>query len=186
MSPRHLAITAALLLAAVGIAACESSQKAVTTVQSATQAQMTPTLSTTDANFINTVGAGGHAEVAFGRLAEGRATRTEVRAFAAQMVSDHTAAGNELSALAQRKEMTPPAEMDLAHQTKYDQVEDIYGREFDRVYIEGQVEAHTATVNAFQDEITNGTDADVKAFAQKHLPTIQHHLEMARQLQAQF
>jgi putative membrane protein len=48
------------------------------------------------------------------------------------------------------------------------------------------VQDHTAVVAAFQDEITNGTDADVKAFAQKHLPAIQHHLEMARQLAAQF
>ena len=29
------------------------------------------------------------------------------------MVSDHTAAGNELAALAQLKQMTPPDEMDL-------------------------------------------------------------------------
>jgi putative membrane protein len=183
---RCLAITAALLVAAVGIAACESSEKAATTVQSATQAQMTPTLSTTDANFINTVGAGGIAEVKFGELAQTQATRTDVRAFAAQMVSDHTAAGNELATLAQNKQMTPPAEMDLNHKAKFDQLKNTYGSEFDRVYIQGQVEDHTAVVNAFQNEISNGSDADVKAFAQKYLPTIQHHLEMARQLQSQF
>jgi putative membrane protein len=183
---RRLAITAVLLLSAIGIAACESSEKAATTVQSATQAQMTPTLSTTDANFINTVGGGGHAEVEFGQLAQTQATRTDVRGFAAQMVSDHTAAGNELATLAQNKQMTPPAEMDLNHKAKFDQLKNTYGTEFDRVYIQGQVDDHTAVVNAFQNEITNGTDADVKAFAQKHLPTIQHHLDMARQLAAQF
>ena len=183
---RRLAFTAALLLAAVGIAACQSSQKAATTVQSATQAQMTPTLSTTDANFINTVGAGGHAEVQSGQLAQTQATRTDVRAFAAEMVSDHSAAGNELAALAQSKQMTPPSEMDLNHKAKYDQLSKTAGSEFDRVYIQGQVENHTAVVNAFQDEISNGTDADVKAFAQKYLPTIQEHLDRARQLAGQF
>jgi putative membrane protein len=183
---RRLAFAAVLLLSATGLAACESSEKAATGVQSAAQAQMTPSLSTTDANFINTVGAGGHAEVQFGQVAQNRSTRTEVRTFAAQMVSDHTAAGNELAALAQSKQMTPPAEMDLNHKAKYDQLSKTYGREFDRVYIQGQVEDHTAVVNAFQNEITNGTDADVKAFAEKYLPTIQHHLEMARQLAAQF
>jgi putative membrane protein len=183
---RRLALTAALFAATVGLAACESSEKAATGVQSAAQAQMTPSLSTTDANFINTVGAGGHAEVQFGQLAQTQATRTNVRAFAAQMVSDHTAAGNELASLAQLKQMTPPADMDLNHKAKYDQLSKIAGGEFDRVYIQGQVEDHTAVVNAFQNEITNGTDSDVKAFAQKHLPTIQHHLEMARQLAAQF
>jgi putative membrane protein len=82
--------------------------------------------------------------------------------------------------------MTPPSEMDLTHKAKYDQLKNTYGTEFDRVYIQGQVDDHTAVVNAFQNEITNGSDADLKAFAQKHLPTIQHHLEMARQLAAQF
>jgi putative membrane protein len=183
---RRLAFTAALLLSAVGIAACQSSEKAATTVQSAAQAQTTPSLSTTDATFINTVGAGGIAEVKFGERAQTQATRTNVRAFAAQMVTDHTTAGNDLSVLAQQKQMTPPSDMDLNHKTKYDQLSNISGSEFDRVYIQGQVDDHTAVVNAFQNEISSGTDADVKAFAQKYLPTIQHHLEMARVLQAQF
>jgi len=183
---RCLAFTAALFVAAIGLAACQSSEKAATGVQSAAQAQMTPTLSTTDANFINTVGAGGHAEIAFGQVAQSQATRTDVRAFAAQMVSDHTTAGNELTTLAQNKKMTPPSDMDLVHKSKFDQLKNTYGSEFDRVYMQGQVEDHTAVVNAFQTEITNGTDADVKAFAQKYLPTIQQHLNYARQIAAQF
>jgi putative membrane protein len=183
---RRLAFTAALLLSALGIAACQTSEKAATAVQSAAQAQATPSLSTTDANFINTVGVGGHAEVQFGELAQKQATRVTVRAFGGQMVTDHTAAGNELAALAQSKQMTPPDEMDLNHKAAYDRLSKTSGTEFDRVYIEGQVQDHTAVVNAFQNEITNGTDADVKAFAEKYLPAIQHHLEMARQLQGQF
>jgi putative membrane protein len=183
---RRLAFAAALILSVAGLAACESTEKAATGVQSATQAQMTPTLSTTDATFINTAGMGGIAEVKLGELAQARATRADVRAFGAQMVSDHTAANNELVALAQQKEMTPPSDMDVAHKTKHERLSNTYGSEFDRIYIESQVEDHAAMAEAFQNEIANGTDADVKAFAQKHLPAIQHHLEMARQLQQQF
>ena len=76
--------------------------------------------------------------------------------------------------------------MDLNHKAAYDRLSKISGTEFDRVYIQGQVEDHTAVVNAFQNEISNGSDADVVAFARKYLPAIQHHLEMARQLQSQF
>src|SRR3954465_11411236 len=82
---RRLAFATTLLVAAIGLTACQSSEKAATTVQSATQAQMTPSLSTTDATFINTVGAAGVAEVQFGQLAQTQATRTAVRAFGAQM-----------------------------------------------------------------------------------------------------
>jgi len=177
---RRLVFAAALLVAAGGIAACETSEKAATWVQSATQAQMTPTLSTTDATFINTVGAAGIAEVKFGDLARNQATKSEVRSFAAQMVTDHTTANQELVALAEQKQMTPPSDMDLNHKAMYDRLSSTSGAEFDRAYMEAQVQDHTAAVSAFQDEITNGSDADVKAFAQKYLPIVQHHLEMAR------
>jgi len=186
MMSRRIAFAAALIAATLGISACQTSEKAANTTQSAAQAQMTPTLSTTDATFINAVGKGGIAEVKFGGVAQTQATRTDIRSFATQMVTDHTAANQELIALAQSKQMTPPDNMDLAHQAAYDRLSKTAGSEFDRVYIQGQVEDHTAVVAAFQDEITNGTDADVKAFAQKHLATIQHHLEMARQLAATF
>lgn len=183
---RRLAFTAALLLSAASIAACQTAEKAANTTQSAAQAQMTPTLSTTDASFINAIGKGGIAEVKFGEVAQTQATRTDVRAFAAQMVSDHTAANEALTSLARMKQMTPPDDMDLNHKAAHDRLSNTAGTEFDRVYIEGQVQEHTATEAAFQDEISNGSDADVKAFAEKYLPTIQHHLEMARQLQGRF
>jgi len=132
------------------------------------------------------VGKGGIAEVKFGEVAQTQATRTDVRAFAAQMVSDHAAANQELIALAESKQMTPPDNMDLNHQAARDRLANTAGSEFDRVYIEGQVQDHTAVVAAFQDEITNGSDADVKAFAEKHLAAIQHHLEEARRLAGSF
>jgi len=179
---RSLTLAAAVLVVAFGAAACQTSEKAANTTQSAAQAQMTPSLSTTDATFLNAVGKGGIAEVEFGRLAQSHATRADVRAFGAQMVSDHTTAGNELATLAQSKQMTPPGDMDLNHKAKYDRLSSTSGTEFDRSYMQGQVEDHTAVVAAFQDEITNGSDADVKAFAQKYLPIVQHHLDMARTL----
>ncbi len=37
-------------------------------------------------------------------------------------------------------------------------------------------------MKVFQDEIANGTDPDLKAFATSTLPTIQQHLAMARRL----
>ncbi len=39
-----------------------------------------------------------------------------------------------------------------------------------------------AAVKIYQDEIANGQDPDLKAFATSTLPIIQQHLKMARQL----
>jgi putative membrane protein len=123
--------------------------------------------------------------VQFGQLAQSKSSRGDVRQFAAQMIRDHTAANQELTALAQRKEITPPSEMDMAHKAEYDRLSAMSGAEFDRAYMQGQVRDHTAVVAAFETEVNDGSDADVKAFAQQHLPGMRHHLEMARTISSQ-
>lgn len=46
-----------------------------------------------------------------------------------------------------------------------------------------QLNAHQETVAKFQDYAANGPTPEVKAFANKLLPTLQHHLSMAKDLQ---
>ena len=47
----------------------------------------------------------------------------------------------------------------------------------------GQVAYQKANAALYQYEIENGTDPDLKAFAQQTLPKIQDHLERALKLQ---
>jgi len=44
------------------------------------------------------------------------------------------------------------------------------------------VSDHEEAVALFQKEASSGTDPDLKAFAQKTLPTLQEHLKMAQAL----
>lgn len=176
----HSALIGAALLALAG---CQSAQRAATTVQSAAQAQTTPTLSTTDATFINMAGTSGLAEVQLGELAQTKASNPSVRRFAAQMVADHTQANQRLAALAQAKQMTPPSSMDTLHTQVYQQLQNTRGQDFDKLYMDGQVRDHQMVVQAFQNEAQNGTDPEVRAFAQRNLPMMQHHLEMAQRLE---
>jgi putative membrane protein len=169
-------------LTALSLTACQTAEKAATTVKSTAQAQMNPTLSTSDATFMNTAAGAGIAEVNFGQLAESKATSTAIRRFATQMVSDHTAANSKLAALAQTKQITLPTDMDMVHRQAYEQLQQAHGRAFNKLYMDGQVQDHMQVVQAFQTEAQNGTDPDVKAFAQQMLPTLQNHLEMAQKL----
>jgi putative membrane protein len=178
-TPRLSLIVGAILLALAG---CQPIQQAATTAQSAVQAQTTPTLSTTDATFINTAGALGLAEVELGELARTKASSPDVRRFAAQMVTDHTPANQQLAALARSKQMTPPSSMDTAHQQVYQQLQNTRGRAFDTLYMDGQVQDHQQAAQLFQTEAQNGTDPEVRAFAQQNLPKMQQHLAMAQRL----
>jgi len=55
------------------------------------------------------------------------------------------------------------------------------GAEFDRACQQDAVAAHEKAVKLFQTEAQSGQDPELKAFAQKTLPTSQEHLRMARQ-----
>jgi putative membrane protein len=168
-----------------GLVACEETEHAATTVQSAAQAQSTATLSTSDATFINLAGQSGIAEVRFGQLAQTKASSDAVRQFAAKMVTDHTAANQQLVALAQAKEMTPPDSMDMTHEQLYKQLQGMSGPAFDQAYMKSQVQDHQDAVQTFENEVATGSDAEVRNFAQQTLPTLQQHLEMARGLAGQ-
>ena len=55
------------------------------------------------------------------------------------------------------------------------------GGNVDKKYIHEMVEDHEDTVKLFE-KASKSEDADVAAFAQKTLPTLQHHLQMAKDL----
>ena len=148
------ASVAALLV----LAGCEATDKAATDVKSAAQAQTTPTLSTTDATFINTASQAGVEEIKFAQLAETQSHSARVKKFAMQMVTDHTAANEKLTALAQQKGITPTTTTDTAHDQMYTQLQGEHGRTFDRDYLAGQIKDHQMVADAMQTEIQSGTD----------------------------
>jgi putative membrane protein len=59
------------------------------------------------------------------------------------------------------------------------------GASFDRSYASSMgVSAHEETIALFRKEAQQGKDPDVKAFATKTLPTLEHHLKMSKDLKA--
>jgi putative membrane protein len=58
------------------------------------------------------------------------------------------------------------------------------GAAFDRNYVNGQVEYQKGNAALFEQEIQNGTDPDLKAFARQTLPKIVDHLQRAEKLAA--
>ncbi len=178
---KRLVLSAALL--PVLLMGCAQTQQVADTTVAAAKAQVNPTLSTTDAGFMTTATRGGIAEVQMGRLAQQRGNSPAVRRFGERLVTDHTQANQEMLALARQKQITPPDSMGAQHQQIYDRLSGLRGRAFDRAYIQAMVEDHQEDVQAFQTEARDGTDPDVKAFAQRHLPMLQEHLQAAQRLE---
>ena len=62
-----------------------------------------------------------------------------------------------------------------------DELSKLKGAEFDQAYTKDMVAGHESAIKQFEIEIKNGRDADVKAWAEKCLPTLREHLKLARE-----
>ncbi len=57
------------------------------------------------------------------------------------------------------------------------------GEDFNEAYANNQVVAHEQTIELYRDYLKNGQNSDLKQFAEKMLPTLEEHLQQAKQLQ---
>jgi putative membrane protein len=134
-----------------------------------------------DREFITKAVSGSEFEVQSSQLALEQNVDAQLQGVAEMMIKDHTAANAELQALATRKGMTVPAEMAAEHQDMLDNLELAAGTEFGAKYREVQIKAHEEAIALFEECANTSKDADLKAFAQKTLPTLRAHLEHLRQ-----
>jgi putative membrane protein len=136
-----------------------------------------------DADFAVAAADGGMLEVALGKLAEKKATTAVVKKFAAQMVADHTKANLELKALAGEKHLVIPSTMSDKCQKVLSDLGEKSGKDFNKAYADQMVKDHKDTIDLFKKEATDGNDAQVNAWAKNTLPTLEHHLMMAEEVQ---
>lgn len=123
-------------------------------------------------------------EVQAGKLAAEKGQSDAVKQFGQQMVDAHTKTTEELTGIVKTKniKVDPPTKLDAKHQKLIDDLNSATADNFDKAYAKQQVDAHQEAVDLFKKYAASGDDADVKQFAEKTLPTIQHHLDEAKKL----
>ena len=142
----------------------------------------TALLSSSDREFIMKAAEGGMLEVTLGQIAINKAVNPDVKQFAQRMVDDHSKANQELSALATSKGVTLPAADTKKEQKMKEHFDKHAGADFDREYMKQMVKDHKATVEMFERHSKSGRDADLKAFADKTLPTLREHHQLAQEI----
>jgi putative membrane protein len=68
------------------------------------------------------------------------------------------------------------------HRKMMDKMAKLSGPEFDREYMRHQVADHDKAVALFEKQAKNGKDSELKAFAERTLPTLKEHQQLAREL----
>jgi len=177
-----IGLAAALCAAAPAQAADAASAPARTDSSTAAPAPRASTLSHADTSFMKEAAHGGAGEIESAQIAQGKSGNAKIKAFAQQMVTDHTATAAELKSLASSKGYALPDGPTMTQKAK-DKMLGMRDNSFDRSYAKMAVSDHEKTVKLFRDASQKAKDPDVRAFAQKTLPALEHHLQMARELQ---
>ena len=135
-------------------------------------ASKSSSLSAKDKTFMKNAAKGGMMEVAMGKLAEQNGQSDDVKSFGKRMVTDHSKANDELKSIAEKKGVKLASKEPSEKWTS------------DKAYIDMMVKDHEKDLAEFQDEAKNGSDPDVKKFADDTAKMVQEHLDLAKQTQS--
>jgi putative membrane protein len=124
-----------------------------------------------------------------GELAKANARSSAVKGFAQTMITDHGAVNKQAVQLAQRLKVTPQ-DNDMSRQLQQGAdearagLESKSGAEFDRAYMQREVEYHQAVLDALDKAlIPSAQNGELKALLEGVRPAFVAHLERAKQIQ---
>lgn len=142
-------------------------------------------LAKTDQAMLKQLAQANIAEIEAGRIALDKSQNTEVKAFAQQMIDDHSKGLREVMTVAQSKGVVLPTEPDAKHKAMGKKLQRLSGDAFDREYAaQAGISDHKATHAYVQKVQSEAKDADVKALAAKLEPTVAKHLSHVETLSA--
>ncbi len=186
---------AAIVALSAGMAACaetadENEEAGTDTAAAAPTSQPAQTAGPSDAEIIHIAKTANDADIDGGNLAREKGQNEEVKSFANLMISDHTAANQAGTQVAQRASITPAdnatsQQMMTGHQTAKQQLQAQSGAAFDKAYIAHEVDFHQNVLNALdQTLIPNAQNADLRNVLTQVRATVEAHLNRARDIQA--
>jgi putative membrane protein len=140
---------------------------------------------TPEGAFILDAAKGGLAEIKMGKLAAEKAADPKVKEFGNKMVEDHQKVNDELRQVANDRKVKWPDDLTDEQVATFKKLSQLSGPDFDRQYVQAMVEDHQKDVDEFRQEEQRAQDPELKGFVSRTLPVLQHHLQMAQDLQRQ-
>jgi putative membrane protein len=139
-------------------------------------------LNNAERSFIEQAASKGMAAVQTAQLAQQRSSSPQVKQFANRIVADHTQANVELLQIAQDQNMTLPEQPSARDESAYRRLSGLNGAAFDQAYAQAEVSDNQQNIALFRKEAQSGQDPALKSFAQKTLPLLVQHLQLAQSL----
>jgi putative membrane protein len=124
-------------------------------------------------------------EIQSSQIAQERGNADQ-KSFATTMIKDHEKTSADLKSMVSAGELEAalPTALDSTHQGKIDKLKSLKGADFSANYNQEQVDGHKDAVSLFERYAKGGADPKLKEWAEKTLPNLRHHLEMAQDMAA--
>jgi putative membrane protein len=149
-----------------------------------TSEQRSTNVSTADRQFATKAAQSDMTEIKTSQLALRKSKNPQVLSYAREMIQAHTDSTNKLKPIVARLNLTMPKTLGSENQALVNRLSRLSGTQFDREYTTGQAQGHAKTQAAFETELQQGQNSDLKAFANEILPVVTMHLEMVQKMTA--
>lgn len=160
-------VTAMLLLAAVtvsGFTSCTDDDDPIL-----------DTINQQDRDFAIAVSQSINGQIALGELAKTKGQDDSVLEYANMIVADHGAAKTELEGIVTGREIEISGEISAALQEQINALKLLGGEDFDKAYINSQIEINNNLESSLENQVDNGENFLLKSYADKTLDIIQKH-----------
>jgi putative membrane protein len=114
-------------------------------------------------------------ELEFARLGQVRATRPEVRTYAAILINDHEAYNGALRDLAASKGIAVPSGLAAGDQKRLNQLARTRGAAFDTAFVREARRINNENLRAFRKEAARTADPDIHSFVDRFLEVDSKH-----------
>ena len=142
-----------------------------------------------DAQILAFTAAANRGEIAEGKVAETKATNAKVKAFARQIVTDHTSMLNEGNSFAKKNNITPDStkgDVQDLQKDANDEVQDLNskakGADWDKEFVDKEIDGHKKVLDKLQSFQNSTQNAQLKDMLTKASQKVQQHLDKAQAL----
>jgi len=186
--PARMLLTILLAITLTSCAKKESDQTTSSTTTAAVDSTPAASSTPTDADIAATVTAANDTDIQNGQLALTKTKDKDVKAFANDMITAHTALNKQGGDLVAKLGVTPTdnptsTSLKMGGESTRETLKGLTGAEFDKAYINSEVDLHQTVLDQLDNTlIPAAQNAELKALLQSARPTIADHLDHAKHL----
>lgn len=132
-----------------------------------------------DRTFVSNATMINNSQIALGELAQTRSVNDSVIMYGQMLAEEHTVADAELDSLATTLNISYPDSLDATMIALRDRLAGLNGYDFDTAFINAQLAGHSSAIAQFETQVNTGSNANIRAYANKYLSAIRNHRAFA-------